>query len=105
MINYLKTIVSLPNEDFLAMQQLQDSLLFNQPKLTLASAAKHYDDLQIIAKRLGKRIRLNAEQLQPNKAVFFSGIWTTCPSSHIYCKPRGLLVSEEGKWLCPECTK
>ena len=103
MINNLKSMVSSPNKDFLAMQQLQEGLLFNQPKLTLTSASKHYDDLQIIAKRLGKRIRINAEQLQPNKAVFFSGVWTICPKSHIYCKPRGLLVSEEDKWLCPEC--
>ena len=47
MINYLKTIVSLPNEDFLAMQQLQDSLLFNQPKLTLAFAANYISIMMI----------------------------------------------------------
>jgi len=105
MIDSLKLLDSLPSKDLLEMQQLQESLLSNQPKLTLISAIKHYDNLQIIAKRLGKRIKLNAEILQPNKAVFFSGIWTACPNNHIYCKPRGLLVSEEDKWLCPECAK
>ncbi|XP_065913466.1 NFX1-type zinc finger-containing protein 1-like [Dysidea avara] len=103
-ITNLQSKISSTNKDFLAMQQLQEALRFNQPKLTLTTATKHYDDLQKVTKSSGKSITL-PEQLQSNKAVFFSGIWIICPNIHIYCKPRGLLVSEEDKWLCPECAK
>ena len=105
MINDLKSKTSPSNENNLAMHLLQDGLMLNQPKLTLSSASKHYDDLQKIAKRLGKRITLNAEQLQPIKAVYFSGVWTTCLKSHVYCRPREGLMPEEDEWLCPECAQ
>ena len=90
------------NEDYVSMHHLYEKLECNQPKLTLVAASDHYDVLQEVAKRWRYHVIVEAKHFAPNKAVFFSGVWTICPQNHIYCEPR---VHDKGKWLCPDCAK
>ena len=93
------------NEDHVATNYICEKLECNQPKLTLVSASHHYDALQEVAKRWRYHMTVETKHFSPIKAVFFSGVWTICPQSHVYCAPRGLYITEKEESLCPDCAK
>ena len=104
MILGLRSVISV-HKDAIVLNGLEENLNSNWPKLTLAAAANHYDELLKVAKKTKHTIEIDAEHLQPIRAVFLSGVWIICPQNHVYCVPRTVFDDEKNLFLCPDCAK
>jgi len=105
MIFGFKSVVLESHRDITILKRIEENLLSNWPKLTLAAAANHYEEVLKVAGTSKHVIEIDAEHFQPIKAIFLSGVWTTCPQNHVYCKPRAVLDNEKDWFLCPSCAK
>ena len=99
---YSLTSITIPQEHYAIIQQLKEKLIVNDSNLTLPALVAHYDKLQVIAQKLGKRFKVDERHMQSSKTITFNGVWRICPNSHVYCKPRGLTASGD-EWQCPDC--
>ena len=101
---YGLTSVTVPQEHYIVIQQLKEKLTVNDSKLTLPTLDAHYDKLQAIAQKLGKRFKVDEKHMQSSKTITYNGVWRICPNSHVYCKPRGFTASgDDHEWQCPDC--
>ena len=74
MISTLESVIHGSHDSILSLQRLKATLKSNKPKLTLAAAAYHYDELLKLAEKTQHVIAIDAEHFQPVKAIFLSGV-------------------------------
>jgi len=101
----LKSIVSESCKDTIVLKRIEENLISNWPKFTMAAAASYYNDMFKIAKNAKLDIEIDAEHFQPIKSISLSGVWTICPHNHVYCEPRAMLHNEKECFICPACAK
>ena len=96
------TSATVPQEDYVFMQQLKEKLIIDCSELTLPALATYYKRLQAIAQKLNKHFEVDERHMQSSKTMIFNGVWRICPNSHIYCEPRDLSARGDES-QCPDC--